>query len=179
MFNLIKRIYNAFFNRLLILYKPELYARKVGVNLGENVKFYGLSPSSFGSEPWMITIGDNCHIVSGCNFITHDGGVLILRKQYPKLEITKPIIIGNNVYIGLNCTIMPGITIGDNVIIGTGSIVTKNIPSNVVIAGSPAKIIKSLSEYTEKVKNESLDFGNLSANEKAVAIKKYYGIKNR
>ena len=156
--------------RIVIVYNPNLYARKIGVNLGDNVKFYGKHPDTFGSEPWLVTLGDNVHVVSGCRFITHDGGVLILRDKFPKLEITKPILIGNNVYIGINCIILPG------VIIGSGSIVSKNIPSNSVAAGIPAKIIKSLDQYTEKVLSESLELGDLNADEKAIEIKKYYNL---
>jgi len=177
MFKIIKRIIMAIFNRIVILYSPNMYAKKVGVNLGENVKFYGMHPGIFGSEPWMITIGNNVNIVSGCNFITHDGGVLILRDKFPKLEITKPIKIGNNVYIGINCTILPGVIIGNNVIIGSGSIVTKNIPDNSVAAGVPAKVIKTLESYTEKVLKESLEFGNLCANEKEKKLKEFYKVK--
>lgn len=61
------------------------------------------------------------------------------------LEWAEPVIIGDNVWIGGDATILPGVTIGDNVVIGAGSVVTKDIPSNVVIAGNPAKIIKTLS----------------------------------
>ena len=178
--NLIKlfqRVLMALYNRVLILLDPAEYARSVGVNLGKNPRFYGAMPGMFGSEPWLITLGDDVHIVSGCNFVTHDGGVLILRKDCPDLEITKPIIVGNNVYIGLNCTLLPGVIVGNNVIIGAGSIVTKNIPNNCVVAGVPARVIKSLDEYFNQAKEKSLGFGQLSAKEKESALKKHFGIK--
>ena len=79
---------------------PLGYARSIGVTLGENVHFYGMPSGMFGTEPWLITIGNNVHITSGCAFITHDGGTLILRKEVPDLEWTAPISIGNDVYIG-------------------------------------------------------------------------------
>jgi acetyltransferase-like isoleucine patch superfamily enzyme len=82
---------------------PEKHARKIGVKVGKNPHFYG--PVSWGSEPWIITIGDNVHITGGCKFIAHDGGTLIFRDQIPDLEITKPITVGNNVFIGPNCGI--------------------------------------------------------------------------
>ena len=59
-------------------------------------------------------------------------------------ECTKEIIIGNNVWIGANCTILPGVTIGDNCIIAAGSVVTKSFPNNFMIAGNPAKIKKTI-----------------------------------
>lgn len=172
----VKRVFNAIRNRYLITVDPVRYARSIGVNIKGKVTFYGASPGMFGSEPWLITLGDNVHIVSGCNFVTHDGGVLILRQDYPDLEITKPIVIGDNVYIGLNCTILPGVHIGDNVIVGAGSVVTRNVPSGNVVGGVPARSIKSLESYLSNVRSNSLGFGNLSSKDKAEALKKYYKI---
>ena len=59
----------------------------------------------------------------------------------------KPIVIGNNVWIGMNVVVLPGVTIGDNVIVGSNTVVNKDIPSNVVVAGNPFKIIKEKGEY--------------------------------
>ena len=60
------------------------------------------------------------------------------------LEWAEPITIGNDVWLGGNVTILPGVTIGDNVVIGAGSVVTKDIPSNCVAVGNPCKPIKKL-----------------------------------
>jgi len=60
------------------------------------------------------------------------------------LEFAKPVVIGSNVWIGGSAVICPGVTIGDKTIIGAGSVVTKNIPSNVIAAGNPCKVIRSL-----------------------------------
>ena len=75
--------------------------------MGNNVHFYGLRSSALSTEPWLITIGSNVYITAGVQFITHDGGTLILRKEVPDLEYTAPITIGDDVYIGLRCMIMP------------------------------------------------------------------------
>lgn len=170
------RIFMAFYNRYMILTDPVKYAKSIGVKVGAGVKFYGMTPGMFGSEPWLIEIGNNVHIVSGCNFVTHDGGVLILRDRTPTLEITKPIKIGNNVYIGLNCTILPGVVIGDNVVIAAGSVVTKDIPGGTVVGGVPARKIKTLKEYESKVIGDSLGIGDLPATQKAEKIKQYYKV---
>lgn len=147
--------------------------KKIGLNFIEGGLFlYG--KVTWGSEPWIIDIGKNVHITDGCKFITHDGGTLIFRHLVPDLEITKPIKVGNNVYIGNNVVILPGVTIGDNVVIGACSCVTKDIPSNSVVAGVPAKFIKSTSEYLEKLKRESLHLGHLKGQEKDKELKKYY-----
>ena len=155
--------------------KPLAYAKKKGVNFtGEGkVTIYG--KCSYGSEPWIISIGDNVDITNNCVFITHDGGTLLFRKEIPDLEITKPIIIKDNVYIGNNVTILPGVTIGTNVVIGACSVVTKDIPDNCVYAGNPARYIKGIDEYKENLINNSLHLGHLVGKEKDDALKKYYG----
>lgn len=156
---------------------PLKYAKWMGVNYGNNCRFYG--PIDWGTEPWLITIGENVHITNNCKFINHDGGTLIFRTEIPDLEITKPITIGNNVYIGTDTFILMGVNIGNNVVIGARSLVTKDIPDNSVAAGHPAKVIKSTEEYLSKLKRESLHLGHLVGKEKDDALKKYYHYINR
>lgn len=82
-------------------------------------------------------IGPNVSIYTACHPLEVD-------KRNRFIEWAEPVIIGNNVWIGGDVTLLPGVTIGDNVVIGAGSVVTKSCPSNVVIAGNPAKIIKEI-----------------------------------
>lgn len=82
-------------------------------------------------------IGPSTHIYTACHSLNAEE-----RKNY--VEFGKPVTIGKNVWIGGHCTILPGITIGDNSIIGAGSVVTKNIPANVIAVGNPCKIIKEI-----------------------------------
>ena len=108
-----------------------------------------------------ISVGRNVFINAGCHFQDQGGivigdGVLIgpkvilctLNHDFKPEErgttIPSPILIGKNVWIGANVTIVPGITIGDNSIIAAGSVVTKNVPSNTVVGGVPAKFIKEI-----------------------------------
>ena len=149
--------------------------KRLGLILGGGVTIYG--SVFYGTEPWLITIGDNCHITNGVKFITHDGGTLLFRDQIPDLEITKPITIGDKVYVGNDVIFMPGVTVGNNVIIGTGSIGTKDIPNNSVAVGVPARVIKSTSDYLEKIKRESLHLGHLKGQAKDKALMKYYNYK--
>ena len=151
---------------------PMKYAKWVGVNFGNNCHFYG--PIDWGTEPWLITIGDNVYITNNCKFVNHDGGTLIFRKNIPDLEITKPITIGNDVYIGTDTFILMGVNIGNNVVIGARSLVTKDIPDNSVAAGHPAKVIKTTNEYLEKLKKESLHLGHLKGKEKDDALRKHF-----
>jgi acetyltransferase-like isoleucine patch superfamily enzyme len=170
------RVIRAIHSRWLIMVDPVRYARSIGVRVGNGVKFYGMTPGMFGTEPWLITLGNNVHIVSGCQFVNHDGGVLILRHLHPDLELTKPIKVGNNVYLGINCLILPGVTIGDNVIVGAGSVVTRDIPANSVAAGVPARVIKTLDAYLARAQAQSLGLGGLSPKEKEAALKRHFGI---
>ena len=117
------------------------------------------------------------HITDGVKFITHDGGTLLYRHLIPDLEITKPIVVGDNVYIGNNVIILPGVTIGSNVVIGAGAIVSRDIPDNSVAVGVPARVIKTADEYLEKLKKESLHLGHLKGREKDKALMEYYGYK--
>ena len=136
-------------------------------NLGNNVDIVG--DVNFGSEPYLITIGDNTTISFDCAFVTHDAATRVIRNlpgENPETVIYGKIKIGKNCFIGCRSVILPNVTIGDNVIIGAGSIVNKDIPSNTVAAGNPCKIICSLDEYKNKHKNDFLYMVSLPFNEK-------------
>ncbi len=122
---------------------------------------FGLFPPFYTDCGKNITVGKNVFINSGCHFqdqggITIGDGVLIghnvvlatLNHDFsPKKRSTlhpAPIVIGENVWIGSNATVVPGVTIGNGSIIAAGAVVTKNVPENVVAGGVPAKIIKVL-----------------------------------
>lgn len=102
----LKKLFKNPYLYILDKISHELYAKKIGLNFGKNCHFYG--KISWGTEPWIITLGDNVHITGECKFVTHDGGTLLFRKLEPTLELTKPIVIGNNVYIGTRSMIMGG-----------------------------------------------------------------------
>lgn len=129
--------------------KPEVYRKYLNVSIGNNARFTG--KINFGSEPFLISIGDHVTLAHNVTFHTHDGGVWVFREKYPNINVYGKITIGNNVFIGSNVIILPNVNIGNNVVIGAGSIVTKSVESNSVVAGNPAKIIKRVNEYEEKV----------------------------
>lgn len=83
-------------------------------------------------------------------FITHDGGTHVLRKEEPEICIYGPIVIGCNTFIGARSLVLPNVKIGNNVIVGAGSIVTKSVPDDVVVAGVPARVICTIDEYRKK-----------------------------
>ena len=94
-----------------------------------------------------IKIGENCLISSNCGIssVSHIQNATN-RRLYDddNSPYSKSVFIGNNVWIGMNACILPGVSIGDNTIIGSGSIVTKNVPSNEIWVGNPARFIKRL-----------------------------------
>lgn len=90
-----------------------------------------------------VEFGDNVFIGPNCGFYTA-GHPIEIELRNKGIEYAKPIKVGNNVWFGGNVVVLPGITIGDNVTIGAGSIVTKNIPSNTIAVGNPCKVIKKI-----------------------------------
>ncbi len=91
-----------------------------------------------------VRFGDNVFIAPNCGFYTA-GHPLDIPQRNEGLEYAKPITVGNNVWIGAHVVVLPGVTIGDNTTIGAGSVVTKDIPANVVAVGNPCQVIKELS----------------------------------
>lgn len=107
-------------------------------------------------------------ITHGVKFITHDGGLWVLRNLGRLSDEDKvgKIVIKDNCNIGWNVIIMPGVTIGENCVIGAGAIVTKDIPDNSIAVGVPAKVIESIDEYYAKNKNKYVHTKSMSSNEK-------------
>lgn len=92
-----------------------------------------------------VTIGDNVFIAPNC-VISTAGHAIDSEQRANGLEIALPITIGDNVWIGANVSVLPGVTIGSNSIIGAGSTVNKDIPEGVIAAGSPCKVIRKITE---------------------------------
>lgn len=108
----------------------------IGENFFANFNFTVLDEAE-------VNIGDNAFIGPNVSIYTacHP---LDAETRNTAVEWAEPVTIGNNVWIGGSATILPGVTIGDNVVVGAGSVVTKDIPSDVVVAGNPARIIKRM-----------------------------------
>ncbi|GIN87222.1 maltose O-acetyltransferase [Heyndrickxia sporothermodurans] len=90
-----------------------------------------------------VKIGNNCMIAPGVHIYTATHPLDAETRNSGK-EYGKPVLIGNNVWIGGRSIVNPGVTIGDNVVIASGSVVTKDVPDNVVVGGNPAKVIKKI-----------------------------------
>lgn len=105
-----------------------------------------------GLVPQFVEIGDNFISAPGSVILAHDASLLYHTGSY-RIQKT---LIGNNVFLGANAVILPGVTIGDNAIIGAGSVVTKDIPSNMVVAGNPAKVLCSVHDYIQKCEDKNI-----------------------
>ena len=101
-------------------------------------------PSASVSVVHEIEFGNDVLVGINCSFLDNDGHNLAVEKRKINTPNSAPIRIGNNVFIGDNVTVLKGVSIGDNSVIGSGSIVTKSIPSNSIAAGNPAKVIREL-----------------------------------
>lgn len=123
------------------------YFRKLGVQIGENCRIY---VAGFGTEPYLIKIGNNCTVTEGVRFITHEGSLDMFRKEIPDLNVFDKIDIKDNCFIGMDATLLYGVTIGPNSVVGAGAVVTKDVPPNVVVAGVPARVIATIEEYKAK-----------------------------
>ena len=92
-----------------------------------------------------VEFGDNVFIAPNCIFSTA-GHPIDAEQRGAGLEIALPIKVGNNVWIGANVSVLPGVTIGDNTIIGAGSVVNKDIPSGVIAVGNPCRVMRKITE---------------------------------
>ena len=148
-------------NLRIKLYDLEIESyRRQGILVGKNslVLNCRFSSSSKGDS---FNIGDNC-TCTGVTFLGHDASPTLFIDElnngiHPVLSgsrrsYRKPINVGNNVFIGFNSTILPGVTIADNCVIAAGSVVTKSISSSGVYGGNPAKHISSIEDYITRYK---------------------------
>lgn len=115
---------------------------------GKNIHFKGMSMINYGCtflDSNIITIGHCALIGPGCKIICTNHA-LDGEERLQGLFADKPITIGDNVWLGANVTVLPGVTIGKNSVIGAGSVVTKDIPENVVAVGNPCKVLRVITE---------------------------------
>jgi carbonic anhydrase/acetyltransferase-like protein (isoleucine patch superfamily) len=145
---------------------PVAFFRSQGVIIGEGTVFYGPAKAMFSSEPYLVKIGNNCHITSGVTFIPHDGAALLLRDRHPDLDLVAPIVVGDGVFIGSRAMVLAGVTIGDGSIVGAGAVVTRDVPPGVVVAGVPARPIKTVAEYEIQAVKKSVNTKGLSEEDK-------------
>ena len=165
-----KLLTNIFYND----YTIANYFRSQGAIIGKNNRFH---IRGLGSEPYLIHIDNNCVISSGVRFITHDGAVGIFRDEVKDLNIFGTIEIKDRCFIGMSSILMLNVKIGPNSVVGAGSVVTKDVPPNSVVAGVPAKVICSVDEYKQKCIQEykALNLQGPQSTWKEQLIKHFWG----
>lgn len=147
--------------------------RAMGVEIGQGTVAFAPTMTFLDvSRPWLLTIGEHVQITKGVTVLTHGYDWSVLKGVYGEiLGSAGKVTIGNNVFLGMNCTVLKGVTIGDNVIIGANSLVNKDIPPNCVAAGNPCRVIMSLEEYRQKRQQAQLS----EARELVTAYRRRYG----
>jgi acetyltransferase-like isoleucine patch superfamily enzyme len=126
-------------------------ARNQGVRVGNGCRVY---TENFGSEPWLIEIGDKTTISSNVTFINHDGAAWLASDERGRRFRYARIVIGDRCFVGANVTLMPGIKIDHDCIVGAGAVVTKSIPSGTIVGGNPARTIGQTAAYIQRVLND-------------------------
>ena len=130
----------------LIIEPPFVCDFGFNIHLGENF-FSNHNLVILDGAP--VTIGDNVFI-GPCVGIHTAGHPLDKERRNEGLEYAKPVNIGNSVWIGAGVHILPGVSIGDGSVIGAGSVVTRDIPSGVVAAGNPCRVLREIDENDKK-----------------------------
>lgn len=141
---LLRKIYRT-------LFRPDPLKRLIerGLIVGKN--FHAQDDVIIDSSHcWHIEIGDDVTLAPRVHVLAHDASTKLF------LGFTKigKVKIGNRVFIGASTTILPGVTIGDDVIVGAGSIVSRDIPSGVVAVGNPARVVEPLADFLARRRQE-------------------------
>lgn len=141
------------------------YIRSYGISVGKGTIFYAPNTIFVDTQrPFMLSIGEYCKITKGVSIFCHDYSRSVLRRVYGDIVAEASMTsIGDNVFIGANSIILMGASIGNNVIIGAGSVVSGSVPDNVVIAGNPAKIVRTLDEHYSIRKRKTIDEAKIFA----------------
>lgn len=127
--------------------RPVAWYVKQGLRVGERCDLqqpFELDPS----HCWLIEIGDDVTFAPEVHVIVHDAST----KSCVGYTRLAPVRVGNRVFVGARTTILPGVAIGDDVLIGAGSVVTRDIPSGTVAAGNPARVLGSLESYRARTR---------------------------
>lgn len=128
---------------------PTWYYVKKGMKVGD--RFDRQSGTRLDiSNCWLIEIGNNVVLANRVQFLAHDDSA----EQLCGYRKVGKIVIGNDVFIGANSLVLPGVVIGDGCVIGAGSVVTKSIPANSVAIGVPAQVVGTTEEYRAKIQTD-------------------------
>lgn len=145
--------------------------RAMGVQVGERCRIY---TANFGSEPYLIKIGNHVCISNDVSFVNH-GLNWPFQDKYESLTTFDTIEIRDNCQIGMRATILPGVVIGPNSIVGACSVVTKDVPPDTVVAGNPARVVCTMAEYEAKLLDRHIDIPLDRAAAREVLVRHFWG----
>lgn len=134
------------------------HLRDAGAEIGDKCFVFDVNSVTIDlTRPYLLKIGNYTKITKGVVILTHDYSLSVLRRVYGEwIGEGGATVIGENCFLGMNSIILKGTHIGNNCIIGAGAVVSGNFPDNVVIAGNPARIIKTLDQLHENRKDKTL-----------------------
>jgi len=150
--------------------------RARGVRIGSGC---WILSAEFSTEPYLIEIGNRVGIAAGTRFVTHEGSAWLLRQRFPNIQVFGRIQVGDDTLIGMNCIILPGTTIGARCVVGAGSVVKGNVADGTVVAGNPARFLKTTEELLGEIASsvDRLDIWHLDAAERERQLKAHFGIE--
>lgn len=153
------------------------YLRGKGILIGNGCVFRNRNTIRVDvTRPSLVTIGNNVDFNMNFQLLTHDYATSVFIRKYSDfINSSGRVVIGNNVIFGTNVTVLKGVEIGDNCIIGAGSIVSKSIPANSVAVGQPARVVCTLDEFYARRRQECVE----EAFEYANSIAERYGREPR
>jgi acetyltransferase-like isoleucine patch superfamily enzyme len=154
---MIRRTISLALNTARLHRDPVRYFRSRGVEIDEDVEIFGASLFMFGSEPYLVSIGKDVTISHNVDFITHDGGMRVARAKHPGAYLYRRIQVAERCFLGAHSILLPGARVGPGSVIGSGSVVSGEIPPGVVAVGVPAKPIKLIEEYIEEKRHLWID----------------------
>ena len=152
-----------YFNNKMYMRLYTNYLEKIGISINGKPKFINNDVYFDGNDYSKIILGDNITISREVMFLTHDYSITTaiegtqMNGSHLKEELyfSKAITIGNNSFIGARASILPGTKIGNNVIIGAGSVVKGTIPDNSIVVGNPHRIIGKTDEWAFRKMEEN------------------------
>jgi acetyltransferase-like isoleucine patch superfamily enzyme len=132
----------------------------------------------FSTEPYLVDLGNRVGIAGGTKFLTHDASVWLIRPKRPHAQVFGRIRVGDDTFIGEDCLILPGATIGQRCVIGAGSVVRGTIPDDSVVAGNPAQVIgrASMLAGCHAILGKTMDTLHLPEPEREAAIRRQFGL---